>query len=89
METVIGFAVGYLTGTKVGKEGLERLRTSLRAIATSPEARRIAADAVALAGSLAGRGSARGAARTAGGLARLVIKQITDPVTDRNTTTTR
>jgi hypothetical protein len=60
METIIGFVAGYLTGTKDGREGLNRLRTTPRSIAASPETRRIAADATALAGSIAGRGSARG-----------------------------
>ena len=86
METIIGFAAGYLTGTKEGKEGLERLRSSVQAIARSPEVRRVATDAVAMASSLVGRASARGAARTVGALARVVIKQITEPANDRNVT---
>jgi hypothetical protein len=84
METIIGFVAGYLTGTKDGREGLDRLRTTVRAIAASPETRRIAGDAAALAGSIAGRGSARGAARTAGAVARLIVRQITEPASDRN-----
>jgi hypothetical protein len=84
METIIGFAAGYLTGTREGKEGIERLRNSLQAIARSPEARRIATNAVTVTSSLVGRGSARSAARTAGALARIVIKQITEPASDRN-----
>ena len=79
METIIGFAAGYLTGTKAGRDGLERMRASVRAIARSPEARRLVTDAVTVAGAIAGRGSAKGAAKTATGLARLVIRQITEP----------
>jgi hypothetical protein len=84
METIIGFAAGYLTGTKEGKEGLDRLRSNLLAIARSPEARRMAADAAAVASSIVGRGSARGAAKTAGGLVKLIIRQVTEGPTDRN-----
>ena len=86
METIIGFAAGYLTGTKDGAEGLEKIKTSLRDIAQSAEARRMAAQAVAMAGALLGRGSATGAAKAAGGLARVVIRQITEGPNDRNTT---
>lgn len=49
METVIGFVVGYLVGANEGKGGLERLKVSLGAIASSPEARRLVGEAMALA----------------------------------------
>ena len=32
METIIGFVAGYLVGTREGKDGLERLKTSLSLI---------------------------------------------------------
>ncbi len=79
METIIGFAAGYLTGTKAGKDGLERMRGSVRAIAQSPEARRLATEAVTVASAIVGRGSAKGAAKTATGMARLLIRQLTEP----------
>jgi hypothetical protein len=78
METIIGFAAGYLAGTKDGKEGLERIRSSIRDIYRSAEARRLAAEAVAMAGAIVGKGSARSAAMTATGLAKVVIRQITE-----------
>ncbi len=49
METVIGFVAGYLVGAGDGKDGLEKLRSSLRSIWHSPEARRLAAEAVTVA----------------------------------------
>ncbi len=85
METIIGFAAGYLAGTKDGKDGLKRIRSSVRDIYQSAEARRLAAEAVAVAGAIVGRGSARGAVKTAAGLAKVVIRQITDGPDDRNT----
>jgi hypothetical protein len=85
METFIGFAAGYLTGTKDGSQGLEQIKTSLRDIARSAEARRMAREAMAMAGALLGRGSARGAVKSAGGLARMVIRQVTEGQNDRNT----
>jgi hypothetical protein len=49
METIIGFVAGYLVGTREGKAGLERLKTSVNAIRSSPEVRKMAADALVLA----------------------------------------
>lgn len=46
METLVGFVAGYLAGCREGKEGLTRLRESLIAIRDSPEARRMAGEAV-------------------------------------------
>lgn len=49
METIIGFLAGYLIGSREGKQGLERLRSSARAIINSPEVRRMAGEALSLA----------------------------------------
>ena len=48
METILGFVAGYLVGTRDGKDGLERMRSSLHSIRTSPEVRKLAADAITL-----------------------------------------
>jgi hypothetical protein len=45
METLVGFIAGYLIGTRDGREGLDRLRSSWRSIRTSPEVRRLAGEA--------------------------------------------
>jgi hypothetical protein len=49
METIVGFVAGYLVGTREGRDGLERLRSSWHAIRTSPEVRKLAAEAVTVA----------------------------------------
>ena len=49
METIIGFVAGYLVGSREGKAGLERLKTSWRAITSSPEVRKMASDAMVMA----------------------------------------
>jgi hypothetical protein len=49
METIIGFLAGYLVGAREGKDGLERLKTSVNAIRSSPEVRKMASDAIVLA----------------------------------------
>ena len=48
METIVGFVAGYLVGTREGKDGLDRLRSSWHSIRTSPEVRKLAADAITL-----------------------------------------
>lgn len=49
METIIGFVAGYLVGTREGKTGLERLKTSWHTIRNSPEVRKLATDAITVA----------------------------------------
>lgn len=78
METIIGFAAGYLVGSKEGKAGYERLKSSVQAIAKSHEARRIAADAASLAGMLVRQVSARGVGATATGVAELVMNRVSE-----------
>jgi hypothetical protein len=65
METIVGFVAGYLVGTREGKDGLDRLRSSWHSIRTSPEVRKLAAEAVSVAEmavrQVSGRGSLGGA----------------------------
>lgn len=75
METLIGFVVGYLVGSREGKEGMERLKTSVSSIIGSAEARRMLAEAVAVAEPIARRASSTGLA-TMGGLGGTVVRQI-------------
>jgi hypothetical protein len=79
METIIGFAAGYLAGAKEGKEGLDRLKTSVEAIVKSREVRRLATDAVSVAGALVRRTSARGIGASASGVAELVMRRVATP----------
>ncbi len=60
METIIGFVAGYLVGTSEGKAGLKRLQDSWQAITTSPHARKMAADALAVAAPVARQVTSRG-----------------------------
>lgn len=86
METIIGFAAGYLVGSKEGKAGYERLKASVQAIAKSQEARRLAADAASLAGMLLRQASSRGIGASASCVAELVSRRANEtPVTNRNT----
>jgi hypothetical protein len=60
METIIGFVAGYMAGSRDGREGLERLRTSWRAIRTSPEVHRLVAESVIVAESALRRAATGG-----------------------------
>jgi hypothetical protein len=77
METLIGFVVGYLVGAREGKDGVERLKTSVNSIIGSAEARRMLAEAMAVAEPIARRAAGTGLA-TMGGIGGTVVRQIVD-----------
>jgi hypothetical protein len=58
METLFGFIAGYLAGCRDGKDGARRLRESFEAIASSPEVKRMAAEAMTIAESAVRRAAA-------------------------------
>lgn len=49
METMIGFAIGYYVGTRLGPQGLAKARESIEAIRKSPQTRELLATAYAAA----------------------------------------
>ncbi len=75
METIIGFAAGYLTGSREGRAGLERLRTSWRAIITSPEVRKLASDAVVVAEATVKRAASGSVSSTVSGVSDLIANR--------------
>jgi hypothetical protein len=77
METIVGFVVGYLAGVQDGRGGLERLRANLKDISTSPEARRLAAEALTVAQIVARRASSQRLGGSAGGVADMLVKRAT------------
>jgi hypothetical protein len=77
METIIGFVVGYLVGSKEGKGGLERLKVSLGAIASSPEARKLLGEAISMAEPIMKKASGAGLSNL-GGIGGTVVKQLID-----------
>ncbi|HLI42292.1 MAG TPA: hypothetical protein VKV35_11705 [Streptosporangiaceae bacterium] len=78
METIIGFVAGYLAGTRDGREGLERLRRSLDSIRTSPEVRKMAAEALHAAEAVARGVAGRGSRRAASGVTDMVLRRAAD-----------
>lgn len=77
METIIGFAAGYLAGSKDGPDGLRRLRTTLRDILTSTETRRLTREALTIAEGIARQVTA---GRTLSG----TVESVTDMLTQRS-----
>ena len=77
METVIGFVVGYLVGSREGQAGLARLKQSWQAIRTSPEVKRLASEAVSLAEATARQTTGLSAGKIGGAVVRTVIQRAT------------
>jgi hypothetical protein len=75
METIVGFVAGYLVGTRQGREGLERLRASLQSIKNSPEVRKLAAEAVAVAETAARQASSGGIKGLGGGVTDVLVRR--------------
>jgi hypothetical protein len=75
METVIGFVVGYLVGAQEGKGGLERLKTSVQAIISSPEAHKLLGQAMQMAEPVARRASSAGLG-SIGGVGGSVVREL-------------
>jgi hypothetical protein len=72
METIIGFVAGYLVGANGGRDGLQRVRSSWRAIRTSPEVRRLVSEGVVVAQAAVGRASRGGLGEAIGGVSELI-----------------
>ncbi len=75
METLIGFAVGYVVGTRQGRDGLRKTRESFDAIRTSPEVRQLVATGVSLAGSTMKQLLSGGAGPMLGGVVDAVSRK--------------
>jgi hypothetical protein len=87
METIVGFIAGYLAGAQDGRGGLERLRTSVKVIIASPEARRLASEALTVAEMVARRASSRGLSGlggSAGNVADMLVHRATAAVARRD-----
>ncbi len=75
METIIGFVVGFVVGTREGRAGLDRIRKSWHSIRTSPEVHRLAREATTVTESLARQAAKRGLGGTIGGLSEMLIRR--------------
>jgi hypothetical protein len=78
METIMGFAIGYFVGSRDGQGGPERLRESWREIRNSPEARRLAGQAIGLAELVMRRAVGTGLSGTISGVSELLTRRAED-----------
>jgi hypothetical protein len=76
METLIGFAAGYIAGCKDGPDGVKRLRATATEILNSTEVRKLAGEALNFAEALLRRSASGhgpgGLAGTVGSVTELV-----------------
>ena len=75
MEAIIGFVAGYLAGSREGRAGLERLRTSWHAIRTSPEMRKLVGEAVVIAEAAVRRAASGGLSGTVSGVSDMLASR--------------
>jgi hypothetical protein len=83
METIIGFVAGYIVGSRDGRDGLERLRTSWRAIRTSPEVHRLVAETVVVAESALRRAATGGLSGTVSTVSDLISSRSASRASER------
>lgn len=76
METIIGFAAGYLAGSRDGRDGLDRIKTSVEAIVKSPETRRLVAHAISVAGIVGRQAASRSIAGSVLGSADVIARRV-------------
>jgi hypothetical protein len=79
METFIGFVVGYLVGANEGKGGVERLKASISAIISSPEAHNLIGQAIQVAEPVVRQAGSVGLSSLGGGIGSIgsnVVKQL-------------
>ena len=76
METIVGFVASYLVGSREGKAGLERLKTSWRAITSPPEVRKMASDAIVMVEQVVKRAPA-------GGISGAVVRTLASRASSR------
>lgn len=76
METLIGFAVGYVVGTQQGKDGLRRMRESIDALRASPEVKVALLAGAAIAGNAVRQVLGAGAGVVASGAAEAVVAAV-------------
>ena len=82
VEVVIGFAVGYLVGTRQGRKGMLQALESAQAIWASPETRRLLGEVLSGAEALAGPAMERAGGRH-GGRRVALIGSVVDELIER------
>jgi hypothetical protein len=76
METLIGFAVGYVVGTQQGKEWLRRMQESIEALRSSEDVRAALVTGASIAGSAVRQVLGSGAGAVASGAADALVASL-------------
>jgi hypothetical protein len=76
METLIGFAVGYVVGTQHGRDGLRRIQESIDAVWASDDVRTALVAGASIAGSAVRQALGTGAGAIASGAADALVGAI-------------
>ena len=82
MEVVIGFAVGYLVGTRQGRQGMQHALDSAQAIWASPETKRLVSEGLSAFETVAGPAMERMGAKSSSRRAAL-ISTVVDELIER------
>ena len=83
VEVVIGFAIGYLVGTRQGRKGLQEAIDSAQAIMASPETRRFLSEAINTFETVAGPAMERMGRRTRSSSRAALIGSVVDELIER------
>lgn len=82
MEVVIGFAVGYLVGTRQGRQGMQHALDSAQAIWASPETKRLVSEGLSAFETVAGPAMERMGTKSSSRRAAL-ISTVVDELIER------
>ena len=83
METVIGFVVGYLVGTRQGRQGMQNALESAQAIWASPETKRLLGEGLSAVESVAGPAMERFGSSKARSRRAALISSVLDELIER------
>ncbi len=82
VEVIIGFAVGYLVGTRQGRQGMQKALDSAQAIWASPETRKLLSESLTAFEAVAAPAMDRLGTRSGRGNASLISSMV-DEVIER------
>jgi hypothetical protein len=82
VEVVIGFAVGYLVGTRQGRQGMQHALDSAQAIWASPETKRLVSEGLSAFETVAGPAMERMGTKSSSRRAAL-ISTVVDELIER------
>ncbi len=83
LEVIIGFAVGYLVGTRQGRQGMQKALDSAQAIWASPETRKLLSEGLTAFEAVAAPTLDRLGTRSGGGSAATISNMVGEVIERR------